>query len=267
MPKLPSTLLALALASAFAAPTWAQQISTSQGLRTLTRTEGFSTEQQYAQAARTAEGVIIEILADIDAAEKARGGATGNAAAIQDQVKKVNADLAAQQSAFDAKDQKYRTDLAAFEQRQAQLNADVNTQRQQAAALEALPSAQRDNNEVQRLNTWAAQLGTTRNQIEADRARLLADHDAVEAERARLAQQRTDALAKLNGSRESTLGSFNQATTQRAAAYKNLGTAVTYLRQVRDAQAKLSKLPLARSEPLDTAMQKLSAYENGAPVH
>ena len=41
MPRLPSTLLALALASAFAAPLWAQQVTTSHGVRTLTRTDGW----------------------------------------------------------------------------------------------------------------------------------------------------------------------------------------------------------------------------------
>jgi chromosome segregation ATPase len=267
MSRLPSTLLALALAAAFAAPAWAQQISTSHGVRTLARTDGFRSEQQYAQAGRAAEEAIIELLQDVDAAEKARGSATGNAAAIQQQVKKVDADMASAKAAFDLRDQQYRTDLAAFEQRQSQLNADIENQRQQAAQLEAQPSAQRDINEVQRLNNWAAQLGTTRTQIEADRTRLLADHDSIEAERARLAQQRSDALTRLNGSRDSTLGGFNQATQQRAAAYKNLGIAVTYLRQVREAQAKLAKMPLAHSEPLETAMKKLSAYENGAPVH
>jgi len=267
MNRLPTTLLALALASAFAAPTWAQQISTSHGVRTLTRTDGFRTAQQFGSAASTAEGIIMEILQDVDASEKARGGATGNAAAIQEQVKKANADLAASQAAFDQRDKQYRDDLAAFDQRQRQLQADIDNQRQQASQLEALPSAQRDINEVTRLNNWAAQLGTTRTQVEADRQRLTAAHDSIEADRARLAQQRNDALAKLNSSRDSTVGNFNQATQQRAAAYKNLSVAVNYLRQVREAQAKLSKLPLAHSEPLETAMKKLSAYENGAPPH
>ena len=267
MPRLPSTLLALALATALSAPLWAQQISTSRGVRTLPKTDGYRTEQQYRQAALAAEDVILEILQDVAASEKARGAATGSAAGIAGDVKRTNAELAAAVAAFDEKDKKYRADLSAFEQRQAALEADVLRQRQQASVLEALPSAQRDHAEIVRLNDWAVQLGNTRKQIEADRARLLADHQAVEEERARVAQQRTAAEAKLNNSRSGTIGAFDQAQTQRAAAYRNLKTAVNYLRQVRDAEAKLTKVPLARSEVLESSMQKLRAYESGAPLN
>jgi hypothetical protein len=267
MPKLPSTLLALALALAFSAPLSAQQIATSHGTRTLMRTDGFKTEQQYRSAARQAEDVLLEVLQDVDASDRARGTATSDAATIGAGVKSTNSELTAAKAALDQRDQKYRADLAQFQQRQAQLGADVERQRQQAGVLQALPSAQRDHAEVVRLNDWATQLGNTRTQLEADRNGLLADHDSIEADRAKLVQKRSDAEAKLKGARDTTLGNFSQAQQQRAAAYRNLRTVANYLRQVREDEGALSKLPLPRSQPLETAEAKLRAYESAPPAH
>jgi len=266
MPRIQTTLLALALATAFASPAWAQQITTSHGVRTLMRTDGFKTEQQYRQAARQAEDVIVEILADVDAAERARGAATTDATGITDKVKKANADYATAKAAFDAKNKQYATDLASFQQRQATLEADVQRQRQQAAVLMQLPSAQQDHNEVVRLNDWATQLSNTRTQLESERQRLTADHDAIEQDRAKLAQQRTDAENQLKGQRDATVGQFGQAQGQRQVAYANLRTAVTYLRGVREQQRTMSTMQLPRSEPMETAIAKLNAYEASAPT-
>ena len=263
MSRLSSTLLALALAAALAAPVHAQQITTSHGVRTLPRTDGFRSEQQYQQAAISAENVILEILQDVDAADRARGSATGDAAGIAEKVKQANAEIASAKAAFDLREQGYRTDLATFQQRQATFETDVQNQRQQAGVLEALPSAQRDYAEVSRLNDWATQLGNTRTQLETERNRLLTEHDAIEQERARLAQQRSDAEARLNGARTATVGQFGTAEGQRASAYANLRTAVSYLRSAREHQAALSKMGLPRSEALETATAKLSAYDKG----
>jgi chromosome segregation ATPase len=261
MPRIPSTLFALALAATVTAPALAQQITTSHGVRTLTRTDGYQSEQQFRQAARLAEDVVLEILQDIDVAEKARGSATAAAAGISTSVAKTNSDLVAAKAAFDQKEQQYRTDLASFQQRQAKLEEDIQTQRQQASALEALPSAQREWAEVSRLNDWAQQLSSTRTQLDADRNRLLADHDSIEAERAKLAQQRSDAEASLNGQRETTLGQYGQAQGQRARDYANLRTAITYLRSVRERQAALSTMGLPPSEAMERGTAKLAAYD------
>jgi hypothetical protein len=261
MSRLSPILLALALAVPFAAPLQAQQITTSHGVRTLPRTDGFQTAQQYQQAAISAENLILEILQDVDAADRARGSASGDATGIAEKVKKANAEIASAKAAFDLREQGYRSDLASFQQRQATFETDVQNQRQQAGVLEALPSAQRDYAEVSRLNDWATQLGNTRTQLETERNRLLTEHDAIEQERARLVQQRSDAEAKLNGARDTTVGQFGAAQGQRAAAYANLRTAVTYLRVVRERQAALSNIALPRSEALETATAKLGAYD------
>src|SRR5689334_8549684 len=92
MPRMPSTLLALALALVFSAPVCAQQVVTSKGVRTLTRTEGFKAEIEYRQAERVATDIALEVLQDIANAERARGSASGQATSITDQNKKANAD-------------------------------------------------------------------------------------------------------------------------------------------------------------------------------
>ena len=257
MSRLPPTLLALALALAFTAPVCAQQITTSKGVRTLTRTEGFKAEIEYRQAERVASDIALEVMQDIANAERARGSASGQATGISDQNKKANADYTAAKTAFDAMDQAYRNKLAEFTSRQAAFNQDVQNQHAQAAVLEALPSAQRDHNEVVRLNDWAAKIGTTRTQLENERNALLAEHDRVEAERAKLAKQRADAEGSLRGQRDTTVSQLGSSKAQLKAGYDNLRVVVDYLNRVRAQQQQLTRKPPARSEILEQADAKL----------
>ena len=265
MSRLPPTLLALALAFALCAPLHAQQITTSKGVRTLTRTEGFKTEIQFRQAERIASDIAYELVADINASETSRGEANTQVTDITDRAKKANDTYTAAKAAFDAKDQAYRASLQAFELRQATFANDLNNQRAQAAVLEALPSAQRDHAEVVRLNDWAQQLSNTRTQLEGQRSSLLAEHDQVEEERAKLAKQRGDAENSLKGQRDSTVAQLGQAKSSLKASYTNLRVVVNYINQVREQQRALTHNEPARSEILEQATTKLRLYEAGNP--
>jgi chromosome segregation ATPase len=266
MPRLYSTLLALALATAVAAPAWAQQVTTSKGVRTLMRTDGFKSEWQYRQAARAAEEVLVEIMQDINASESARGTANADAAGFEAKVKKANQDYATAQAAYDKHSQQYRDDVAAFEQRQSALTAERQQLRADADAQLAKAEVDRDYAVTARLNERAARLNQTQAQLDGERARLAADRERVEQERANLAKQRTEAEAKLKQSRDATVGDMKSSATSRVTAYRNLNTTVSYLRKVRDGQAVLSGKPASRSDILDQATDKLRRYQATAPA-
>ncbi len=263
MPSPTPILLALALALALApTPATAQQVVTSQGIRTLPSTDAMSTEDQYRQAVRTAEGIVAELLQDVAAVDGARATVGEDTKVLTERIKKATADYDRAKAAYDLVNEKYRADLAAFQQRQSALEADIQQQRNEAAALQALPSAQRDINAVTRLNDWAARIGKERDAIEAERNRLLADHASVEAERGRLAQQRIDAEAKLKGSRDDVLGQFGSTEERRRKVYSELRTAVNYLARVREALTRVSKTQVARSEIYEQANAKLRVWES-----
>jgi hypothetical protein len=263
-PRLTPTLLAIALASTLGfapASTLAQTVQTSKGMRTLPRTDGFHSEAQYASAMRVAEGIADQVLADIAVIEAAQGSTTQQVSALSEDVKRANRDYDAAKAIFDQHNQKYLSDLAAFQQGQSALDADVQRQRAEVASLETLPSAQRNAADVARLNDWATQLSQKRTALEADRTRLLSDHDAVEAERAKLAQLRSDAQAKLSGQRDQTVGAIGANRAQRAAAYAQLRVATSYLRQAYADMARLAGRTVPHSATLDQAERKLKAFE------
>jgi predicted nucleic acid-binding Zn-ribbon protein len=265
MSKLSLPLLAIALALALTAtPAGAQQITTSQGVRTLPRVNPAATAVQLNQNARSAEEILQLLVRDIDAIEKTRGAAVGDAGGLTDRVKRESAEYERAKTAFQTIDQKYRDDLASFQQRQARLEADVQQQRSQSEVLQALPSAQRDINEVMRLNDWATKLGTERQAIDADRNRLLADHEHVEKERVKLEKQRTDAEARLKSARDSTVGHLNSTEQKRTAAYAQLRTVISYLRGVGDQLTRVSTTKVQHSQVFDEANAKLLSYESRA---
>ena len=164
-------------------------------------------------------------------------------------------------AAFKELDSKYRADLAAFQQKQLDLEAEVQRQRAEAEPLQQLPSAQRDFATVERLNKWASDLATRRDAFAGERDRLLQDHERVEAERARIAKMRTDAEARLTSLRDASVGSVGQADTKLTQAYADLSQATTYLEQARAKLRATSKLEPSPSPVLDQAKQRLSAYE------
>lgn len=263
--RLTPTLLALALAAAVAtapSPALAQSVHTSQGLRTLPRTDGFRSQQQYVQALRVGEDIAEQLLADIATIEQAQGAVTQQVGSLTEDVKRANREYELAKATFDQLNQKYLADLAAFQQSQVALEGEIQRQRAQAAQLEALPSAQRDYAEVTRMNDWATQLAAKRSAIDAENTRLLAAHDNVEAERAKLDQKRRDTEAKLAGRRDQAVGNLGSTGGKRAAAYGDLRTTINYLRQVREDMLRLAGgAVVPHSLTLDRAQQKLVRYE------
>jgi chromosome segregation ATPase len=254
-----SLALALALASP---PAFAQEITTTRGMRTLPRTDGMSSDTQFRQAARVAEDVVAELLQDIATYESSRTELSNESAGLAEKVKAANADYDRAKAAFDILDQQYRTDLAAFQQRQGALENDIQQQRAAAAQVNPAMPLDQYNQEVARVNEWGARITNQRNQLEAERSRLLASHDNVEAERAKLAAQRSNAEAKLKQVRDSTASQYGSNDKKRIEAYKQLRVAANYLRNVREQQRRVAKSDPGSSPVLDQATSKLREYES-----
>ena len=244
------TLLSLSLAFALAAaPVAAQDISTSHGVRALPRIGGLTTEAQFRQALASAEQILGEVLSDVDALERARASAGADTNDVAAKLRLARAEFGRAQATFDAMDKKYRDDLAAFQLRQADQEAEVQRQRAQAAVIAPLPPEQRDAAEVGRLNEWAAKIGKQHEALEAERTRLLADHDKVEAERVRLAKQRTDTEAMDTGDQS------------RRRAYGQLRTTIEFVEKVREQLNRVAARTEPRSVLLDTAATRLRDWE------
>lgn len=261
MSRLPVSLLALALGLGLAAPLAAQQITTSQGVRTLPRTDGLRSEVEIRSALISSDGIVRDVLADISAIESSRQATVGQATSISDKAKKENAELLAAKATFEQLEKGYLADLAVFQQEQSRIEADVQRQRSEAAVLQALPSAQRDYAQVERLNKWAEQLASQRTALDADRNRLLADHAKVESERARLAKLRADTESRLTGMRDATIGQYGSVEQKRAAAYAQLKTALAHLRKTREQLRAVATMRLEDSPTLEQGSAKLRQYE------
>jgi hypothetical protein len=265
MSTISHSLLALALALAFAAPVRAQQITTSQGSHTLMRTDGFTSSGQFGQASQVAETVLRELLQDIATVESQQSAAASSVTALPGQVKQANADYASAKSTFDARDQKYRADVASFQQRQSALEADIQNQRSEAAVQQALPSAQRDYDTLVRLDKWADRINQTRTALTQEHDALVAEHDAIETDRAKLADQRSQVESNLKGSRDATVSTLSTSSAKRTALYQDLRTTTNYLKQLRQAQSTTTKRPPFPSEVLDRASDKLARYDASLP--
>jgi chromosome segregation ATPase len=258
MRKLPPTLLALSLALALAVtPAYAQQVTTSHGVRTLQRTDAMKTEMELRQALASGEQVLAEVMLDYEAAEKAYSSVSGSAAEFPEKIKGAQADFARAQESFNQSDQQYREQVAAYERRRAELDEDIARQRAAAAPLEALPSAQRDINEVFRLNEWSTKIGKEREAINAEGDRLLTEHDRVEGERAKLELQRKAVDAALQQKRTALVGDASNAQNARKLSFDALRVTVGYVEKVRTRLNAITANKAPRSQLLDRAMAKL----------
>lgn len=256
-------LLAIALAGALApVPGAAEEVITSKGARSLPRLETLKSEAQLAQVERNTEQVVFQLIEDVNALEVGRNAASAGGVELKEKIRRDAADLQRAKSEFETLDQKYRTDLAAFQAAQVALEGEIQRQRTDAASVEALPSAQRDHAQVERINAWAQEIGKKREQLEAQRTTLLADHERVESERAKIAKMHRDAEARLQGQRDSAVGAFDAVEARRIAAYKQLALATRYYEQVR---AMLTEAAAPRaighSVILDQAKARLATLE------
>jgi hypothetical protein len=258
--------LTLAFARALAlagAPTLAlaQQVRTSVGVRMLPRIETLRTQAQLRQAQGSAERVLAEVLADANAADAARGGATRQVDTLSADVQRAIREFERANATFNEADQKYKTELAAFQQATVALEAEAQRQRAEGEAFAALPIEKRDAAGIARINDWAAQVNARRAQLDAERARLLAEQARVEGERAKLAKMRADNEARLRGQRDATVGALGSSGSKRIATYGELRIAVLYMRALREKLSGFSDRSLPHLADLDEAEAKLRAFE------
>ncbi len=262
MRALSPTLLALSLAialSAVPAPASAQQITTSHGVRNLPPNHGNLGEASLRQSIRAGEDVIRELIADLDAAAKDYNSASTSAAGFAQDVKQADEDFNKSKEALDASDKAYLASLAAYEQRQQMLVAEINRQRAAAAPVEALPSAQRDIKQVFSLNEWAARNDKERQALLVEQQRLTAEHDRVEGERARLAKQAQDSNASLRGKRDSLVGTAGSSTEKMNKTLGQLREAVIYLDGAYTEFNKVAHVKMSPAPILDQARARLRA--------
>ena len=260
-PTLAALSLALVLATS-ATPAFAQDITTSHGVRTLPRTDSMRGEWEFRQALRTTEEVVSELLADLDDYDRTGNRLRDDHAALPGQVKAANADYERAKASYDAANQKYLADLAAFNTRQAALEGEIQQQRQAVAAISPAMPLEQYNQEIARTNEWANRLSAQRTQMDSERNTLLAAHETVEAQRLALEKQRIDAETQLKGARDATSAQFGSSMDKRAETLKQLGTASDYLRRLRDQMVTVSKVDPGPSAVLERAL--LVLRENGA---
>jgi chromosome segregation ATPase len=263
--KMPSpTLLPLALALLLVLPgASAQQITTSHGLRTLSRIDAMQGEAQLRQAIRIGEETLGELLQDLAASERQGSTYNSTASRIPDQVKAANADYARAKTAFDQSNQRYLDELSAFQQRQVALQADVERQRAAGAAISPAMPLEQYNKAVADVNAWATRIANERTAIEAEQRRLQAEHDQIDAERSKLEQSRRDSEARLKQVRDTTTSAAGATSQKSAEIYRQLKVAADYVRDARARLGRVSKIPLAPSPLLEQATAKLKARPGG----
>lgn len=234
MKRFPVSPLAVVLALALAGPAQAEEFRTSNALHSLRPLATMSNEQMVRQAIIAGERMLQDQLADIATAEKARGGVSTTLSGIPAQVKAEQTKVDVAKMKFDQMDRDYRAALDAFTQKQQALDAETQRQVNEAKAVEALPSAQRDWPTVERLNKWAEDISNRRKGFVAERDALLTQHAAVEAERQNVEALRQSLEAKLKQQRDSDLGSFGTADGKVEAGYRQLQAGIAYTEQARN---------------------------------
>lgn len=260
-PFVSAALLAVSLALVAGAAS-AQYVNTSKGARTLPLTTGFKKASQYADAARVAEGIAQDLLADAAASEKTLGTTSVDVAGLNEQIRREKAEYERAQASFDASSKKYLSELAAYQQRQEALAADIRRHGEQAAAHRNQPATDNYNTEAARLSEWAKQLNNQSAELQAEGQRLLGEHERVEAERTRLAEKRVQAEGKLKGQRDQTMQTASARQQQRAEVYRQLRVVVDYLRHNLAEAGKLTGRTPDRSLTLEQAEARLQRYES-----
>jgi chromosome segregation ATPase len=254
---LATPLLALVLA----APVGAEEITTSRGVTHLPPALSLTTEPALTSAATQAEQTLIVLMRDIAEVEKQRRSVAAEATSVADKVKGTRADIEKLRTDYEAADKAYRDDVAVYESDQAAWQAQLNKQRADAAVQEALPSAQRDINEVLRLNDLANKLAAKRTELDTRRTALMKNREDVEAKRLALTDAKAKADRGLADSRSSVLGDANSADTKMAAAREQLRACVNYMDRVRGYLATRAKAKVPASPILAQAKQVLARLD------
>jgi chromosome segregation ATPase len=253
--------LAFAIALALPAAANAEEFTTSQGMKHLPPALSLVTEAQLQSASTSAEQTLVILMRDIAEKEKERRAVAAQASGVAERVGSDREAIERLRADYEQVDQQYRSQLDAFQDQQVALEGETDRQRTQAAALQAVPSAERDINEVQRLNAWADQLAQKRQQMETDRNTLMATRQTVEDKRTRLASAKAEADARLRDSRSGVLASSGKADAGMAAVANELRACVAYLDRIRSYYPTRTKKQPPKSPLLDQARQLLARLD------
>jgi len=245
------------LALALAVPAGAEEITTSHGVTHLPPAISLNTEPTLRQAAGQAEQTLIVLMRDIADVEKTRRAVATEATTVAGQVKGTRDSIEKLRMDYEAADKSYRDDVADYERDQADWQDQLNRQRADAAVQEALPSAQRDINEVLRLNDLANKLAATRTSLDSRRSALMQTRSDVEAKRTALTDAKSKADRGLADSRSTVLGEAGSADAKMNAAREQLRACVDYLDRVRGYLVTRAKAKVSPSPILDQARQLL----------
>jgi hypothetical protein len=256
--SLPLALL-LALAATGAG---AEDFRTSNGVgHSLSPLATVTSEPALRQAMVAGERMLVDQLADVAKAEKARNASSGDVGGLAAKVKAEQAAVDRAKAAFEAQDRAYNDALAAFNQRQVDLDAETTRQRNEAATLQALPSAQREWAQVERLNKWADDIAKKRAGFATERDQLLAQHAAVELERQKVEKMRLDAEARLRQQRDGSVGAFGQSAAAVDAAYGQLQGGIKYVEQARNLMRTRYNKDPGPSSIFEQAKGRLGAWQ------
>ena len=256
--KSAALLLVLGLATCDMAN--AEDFTTSGGVRRLPLLASVRTGPAAAEAARGAESVLAEMLVDVSASERERSALIAEREAIASKLQSEQAAVDKLSAHFLELDGKYKADYAAFQLASTDLETEAARERADAAQLEALPSAQRAQSEVERINKWADTISARRVELDTKRAALLQDYEKVEAERALPAKAKAEAEAKLTKLRDPVQAGMNAHNTRESQLYAALKQCVAYTQRAREVLLSATGHSIGHSPALDEATERLQAY-------
>lgn len=247
--KLLSWVLFLVL---LASSVFAEDFTTSQGIRTLPPLEGLTSENGLRQANSIAEIVLGELAVDAAALEQQETALVDEVAAYEKKRKDEQALLDDPKGPFKVGEKKYLERLAPYEKRKEVHDADALNQRAEALASNSLPATQRDPATVSRLTKWAVEVGNRKASIDGERDSLIEELKVInkipEAANARLKAIRDPLEARI-----ATL------KAKQGLAYRQLKRCAAYARDIQEMLKVKYNKANTHSPVLDLAEERLKA--------
>ena len=254
-------MLALAVALALPSAAIADEIQTSQGTKHLPPVLSLVSADQLNAASAQAEQTLVVLMRDVAEQEKGRRAVASDASNVVSHVGSDRDAIERLRVDYEQANTKFTADMDAYDNAQAALNGEIQQQRAQSAALEVLPSAERDVNEVQRLNAWADQIQQKRSQLEIQRNTLMTGRADVEDKRIKYTSAKADAERRLGDSRSQLMSREGTANAGMAVIASQLHACVDYLDRVRGYYPLRTRKAAPASPLLDQARQLLKRLD------
>lgn len=256
--KLPVTVLSLALA--LCSGVAAEEFTTSRGLRSLPPVSTLNGESEFKQATRAGETALAELSADAAAVDLETSLQVRDAAAFDKRQQGDLVKLDKLKAQLQQLDKQYLDALAVYKEKQVAYEADSLNLSQQGSALNSVPPEQREA-AAARLKRWASESDARKASLDAEREVLLEQHKKVEAERTAVNKFETDAAAQLRSVRESLVARISARKARQESVYRQLRQCAAYVTRLREARRTKFPHPLERSTALESALERLKAYD------